>query len=115
MSEQDDLEELKKKLKNYNKEDIEFNEPHFTQQLIIRDGSREEVINNVLNPVNLVYSYHEKGRHGDTVHCLHFKISNSRTLRIPVIFDRNDKKGLYIITYIKRYRSWQNMIKRGKI
>ena len=111
----DDIEKLKEKLKCYNKEDIEFNEPHFTQQMILRDGNKEDVINNLLNPENLVYSYQEKGKYGDTVHCLHFRISNTRTMRLPVIFDRKGKKGLYIITYIMRYRYWQNMVKkRGK-
>jgi len=109
---EEDLEKLKKKLKSYNKEDIEFNEPHFTQQLELREGSKEEVINNLLKPDKLVYSYQEKGKYGDIVHCLHFKLSNTRTLRLPVIFDINNKKGLYILTYIKRYRSWQSMVKK---
>jgi len=111
---EDDIEILKKKLKEYSKENIIFNEPHFTQQLILRQGSKDEVINNLLNLDKLVYSYQEKGKYGDVIHCLHFEISNSRTMRIPVIFDRHNKKSLYIITYIMRYRPWQNMIKRGK-
>ena len=110
----EDIDELKKKLKNYNRKDIIFNEPHFTEQLFLRDGNKEEVITNLLNPEKLVYFYTEKGSHGDIVHCLHFKISNTRTLRLPVIFDKNKKKSLYIITYIKRYRAWQSMIKRGR-
>ncbi len=113
---EDDVDKIKKKLRNYKKQDIEFNDPHFTQQLILREGNKDEVIRNILNPDKLVYSYQEKGKYGDIVHCLHFKISNTRTMRLPVIFDRNNKKGLYIITYIMRYRSWQNMIKkRGKL
>lgn len=108
---EDNVEELKTKLKTYSEADIKFNEPHFTQQLVLRDGSKKEIFDNVLNPANLVYSYQEKGKYGDTVHCLHFKISNTRTLRLPVIFDRNSKKGLYIITYILRYRNWRNMIR----
>jgi len=47
---------LKKKLKEYSKENIIFNEPHFTQQLILRQGSKDEVINNLLNLDKLVYS-----------------------------------------------------------
>jgi len=109
----DDIKKLKKKLKEYKKEDMEFNEPHFTQQLYLREGTKKEVINNLLKPENLVFSYKEKGKYGDTIHCLHFKLSNTRTLRLPVIFDKNNEKGLYILTYIKRYRSWQNMVKKG--
>ncbi len=104
-----DLEEIKAKLANYKKENIVFNEPHFTQQLIFREGNRNEVIKNLLNPERLVYVYQEKGRYGDTIHCLHFKISNTRTMRLPAIFN---KKILYIITYIMRYRPWQNMVRK---
>ena len=110
---EDDVEEIKQKLKNYFREDISFNEPHFTQQLLLREGSREQVIGFLLNPDKLVYSYEEKGRGNEVRHCLHFKLSNNRTLRIPVIFDKNGEKGLYILTYIMRYRRWQNMIKRA--
>ena len=111
---EDNIEVIKKRLSDYTKEDLEFNEPHFSQQLVLREGNKEEVINNMLNPDKLVYSYQEEGKYGDIKHCLHFRISNNRTMRIPIIFDRNDKKGLYILTYIMRYRPWQNMIKRIK-
>lgn len=110
--EEDDLREIKKKLQTYTEEYIEFNEPHFTAVLLLREGNIEEVKRNLLNPEKLVYSYQEQGKYGDIIHCLHFKISNSRTMRIPVIFDRKKKKSLYILTYIMRYRPWQNMVKR---
>ncbi|MBW2972801.1 hypothetical protein KY346_00230 [Candidatus Woesearchaeota archaeon] len=100
---------LKEKLCSYKEENIEFNEPHFSQQLNLREGSKKEVVKNLLNPEKLVYSYKEKGKYGDIIHCLHFKISNTRTMRLPVIFYQ---KSLYIITYILRYRPWQSMIKR---
>jgi hypothetical protein len=109
---EDHIEDIKRKLKNYKREEIEFNEPHFTQQLILREGNKEEVINNLLNPDKLIYSYQEKGKYGDTKHILHFKISNNRTMRLPIIFDKNGKKSLYILTYVMRYRKWQNMIRR---
>lgn len=108
---EDNIKDLKKKLRNYKREQLQFNEPHFTQQLTLREGNREEVIKFLLNPDKLVYSYPEKGKYGDTIHCLHFEVSNTRTMRLPIIF-KNDGK-IYIITYIMRYRNWQNMIKRG--
>ena len=108
---EDDIEVLKKKLKEYKAEEITFNEPHFTQQLMLREGNKDEVIKYLLSQHNLVYSYQERGKYGDTIHCLHFKISNTRTMRLPVIFDRNNKKDLYIITYVMRYRKWQSMVK----
>ncbi len=116
MPEEDELEEIRRKLRAYKREDIIFNEPHFTNMLLLREGNKEEVVRCLLEPDQLVYSYEEEGRYGDVVHCLHFKISNTRTMRLPVIFDRNSKKSLYIITYILRYRPWQSMIraKRGR-
>ena len=113
-TEEDDLEQIKEKLKNYNRQDIIFNEPHFTLRLLMREGEREEVIENLLKPDNLVYSYHEKAISGSQVHCLHFKISNTRTMRLPVIFDKGGRKNLYILTYIMRYRPWQSMLVRGR-
>lgn len=108
----DDIEKLKEKLKSYSKQDVEFNEPHFTYQLEAREGNRKEVMENLLNPEKLVYSYQETGKHGDIVHCLHFRISSTRTIRLPVIFDRNGKKSLYIITYVMRYRTWQSRVRK---
>lgn len=111
---EDDIQEIKIKLRKYNRNQIRFNEPHFTQQLMLRDGNREDIIKNLLIPEKLSYSYSSKGKYGDTVHCLHFAISNTRTIRLPVIFERNNEKCLYIITYIIRHRRWQNMIRRKR-
>ncbi len=105
-------EEIKSLLKNYRKEDIRFNDQHFENQLFVREGNKDEVIKNLLNPENLVYTYSEKGKYGDTIHCLHFKISNTRTMKLPIIFDRKNRKCLYIITYIMRHRHWENMVRR---
>lgn len=93
---EDNIEDLKKKLKNYKEKDIEYNEPHFTQQLALREGKREDVVKYLLNPEKLVYSYQEKGKYGDTIHCLHFEVSNTRTMRLPIIFKSNGK--VYIMT-----------------
>lgn len=110
--EEEDVEALKKKLRQYSREHIIFNEPHFTQQLILREGNREQVIAALLHPDQLTYSYQERGTFGDIIHCLHFIIDNTKTLRLPVIFDKNGRKSLYILTYILRYRSWQHMVKQ---
>ncbi|MDI3544560.1 MAG: hypothetical protein PWQ28_841 [Candidatus Woesearchaeota archaeon] len=108
----EDIEELKNKLKSYSEKDIIFNEPHFTQQLILREGNKKDVIENILNPERLVHSDPEEGKYGDIKHRLYFKISNTRTMILPVIFD-DKKQSLYIITYIMRYRPWQKTIKKG--
>ncbi len=104
-----DVDEIKNKLRTIKREDIIFNEPHFSQQVVLRSGNKEEVINHILQPDTLVYVYQEKGKYGDIIYCLHFKLSNIRTLRIPIIFKSDGK--VYIITYIMRYRNWRNMVK----
>lgn len=110
---EDNVKELKGKLRTYKREDVSFNEPHFTQQLMLREGNREEVFQQLLNPDKLVYSYQEEGRYGDIKHTLHFEISGSRTMILPVILDPNNQKGLYVITYIMRHRAWHGSRKKG--
>ncbi len=104
---QDDLEKTKQLLCSYECNQIIFNEPHFTNQLLLRDGSREQVIDLILNPKKLVYSYQDVGKYGDVKHCLIFEISKNLSLRIPVIFNIKGGKNLYILTYIVRYRKWK--------
>lgn len=108
---EDDIEQLKKELRNYGKDDVEFS-AHAENQISLRGGKKEEIIELILNPEKLVYSYIEKGSQGDAVHCLNFRISNTRTIRLPVIFNRGSKKNLYIITYIMRHRSLEHMIRK---
>lgn len=108
------LEKLRDKLRSYRREDIGFNEPHFTQQMILREGSKEEVITNLLKPDNLVYFYSEPGKYGDVKYSLYFRISSTRTMKIPVILDLNRKKRIYVLTYIMRYRPWQSMIRHSR-
>jgi hypothetical protein len=99
-----DLEQIKQKLARLKEKDLRFNEPYFTNQMILREGCKGDVIENLLNPINLVYCYKQDHK----VYCFYFKISNTRTMKLPVIFN---KKGLYILTYIMRYRSWKGMIR----
>ncbi|HLC98412.1 MAG TPA: hypothetical protein VJC00_00195 [Candidatus Nanoarchaeia archaeon] len=110
---EDDVEELKNKLRSYNLKEISFSK-HARNQIILRESNEEEIASHLLYPDKLVYSYQEKGKMGSIIHCLHFRISNTRTIRLPVIFDKGGKKNLYILTYIMRHRAWQNMVKRGK-
>lgn len=99
-----DLEALKEKLKSYKKEQIRFNNPHFSQQLTLREGNKEEVIKNLLNPEKLIHYDEEQGKYGDKKISLYFEISNTRAMKIPVIFDK-PQKSLYVITYIMRHIS----------
>lgn len=108
----DDIESIRKKLKSCTKNNIIYSR-HFNNQIVLREGSKEQVADNLLNPDKLVYSYQEKGDNDETIHCLYFRLSNTRTLKLPVIFDRGNKKNLYIITCIMRHRFWQSMVRKG--
>lgn len=110
---EDDIEVIKRKLRSYKREEVIFNEPHFTYMLLLRQGDKEEVINHILNPEKLVYSYSEVGKYGDIKHNLHYEISNTKTMRLPVIFNTNSKRNIYILTYIMTYRNWRNLLKKG--
>ena len=104
------VEQLKRRLRTYSVDDILYNEPHVTMRLIERSGRRDELVNNLLNPDNLVFYRTDVGIYGDTVHTFYFRIAEKETLLMPVIFDRGGKKCLYILTYIMRLRSWHTMI-----
>src|SRR4030042_1122386 len=97
-----DLGIIKEQLKSYSINQVVFID-HAVESMLLRDGSKEEVISNLFSPEKLVYYYPE----GNKV-VLFFRLSNTRTLKLPVVFA---KKRLYIITYIKTYRPWQNLVK----
>ena len=101
----DELKKIKDKLRSYTEKDIRFHEPHFTNQLTDREGDRQDVIDHIINPDKLVRFKVQMGKYGDLKYALHFKISENRTLILPVIFDPKGKKSLYILTYMLRYRS----------
>lgn len=80
--------------------------------MLLRQGTREEVEYHLLHPDKLVHVSEELGKYGDRKYELYFRISNMRTLKIPVLFDPQGRKCLYILTYIMRYRAWQGMVKK---
>jgi len=98
------LEDIKAKLRSYKREEITFYEPHFTHQLLARGGSKEEFIKEILKAGSLFYYEKVIGKYGDNVFVLYFKVSNTRMFIVPVIFDKNNRKNLYIMTYILRHR-----------
>ena len=112
-NEEPNISQMKARLRTYDKRDVMFNEPHFTEQLLLREGDRDQVINSLINPENLVWYCQELGKYGDIIYALYLKINEARTIKLPVIFDKNGKKGLYILTYVMRYRNWQSMVKRS--
>ncbi len=94
------VDEAKRRLAALAKENIRFNEPHFTNQLLLREGKHSEVLEHITQPTALVKVVSQPSKYGDTKHALHFA-TNDKTIILPVIFD---DKGLYILTYIKRHR-----------
>lgn len=90
---EDDIEVVKKKLKEYTPKKIIFNEPHFTHRLFLRSGCKKDVIQNLISPENLIFSYHLRDKFNSERYILHFKTSRSRTMILPVIFNKGNKKN----------------------
>ena len=105
----DALEAVKRRLQSYVVEEVSYAEPHFTEQLVARGGNREAATRHLLEPNALVYAYREPGKYGDWKYVLYFRLDSTRTLLLPVIFDSDGRKNIYILTYMLRYRSWQSM------
>jgi hypothetical protein len=96
-----EVDEMKSLLRT--KPRLRWNEPHFSDMLHSRDGNREDVIMNLRSPENLVAVKEEQGKYGDTILVLCFGIGD-KSMMLPLVVD---KEGLYILTYIMRYRPWR--------
>ena len=103
----EDPEKIKIKLSNYKKENLEYNEPHFTIKLDREKIDRKEVIKNILKPNSLVFVGVSKSKNPnyDFIYDLYFKTSRNRILKIPVSFK---PKTLYLITIFKIRRKIQD-------
>ncbi len=101
------IEQIKKRLSKYSRREVIFSE-HAQEQIILRNGDLQEVVKNLIDPRKLVDFSIEEGTKGDKKYNLIFQISNTRHLKIPVIFDpkKRKSKSLYILTYIDRPRRW---------
>ena len=81
-----DIAKVKKELSKYSKEQIIFNEPHVTERCLLRDITKEEVIQNLLKPDKLVYAGEQESKHpNEKKYDLYFVFSNTRAYRFPVI------------------------------
>ncbi|MDP6548093.1 MAG: hypothetical protein QF917_04015 [Candidatus Woesearchaeota archaeon] len=104
----EDIIKVKEELKKYSENQIVFNEPHVTQRCLIRDISKEEVVQNLLKPDKLVYAGKQESKFpNEKKYDLYFVFSNTRAYRLPVILK---EKSLYVITVIKINRRWQGMV-----
>ncbi|MBU1603927.1 MAG: hypothetical protein KJ583_01295 [Nanoarchaeota archaeon] len=101
------LEKIKARLRSYSKEDIEFNEPHFSIKLDREKIDLKEVIKNVLKPDKLVFAGISKSKNPNYkyVFDLYFKLSKNRIFKIPVSMK---SKSLYLITIFKITRRIQD-------
>jgi len=100
-------EKLKKILSQYSKEQIEYNEPHFSLKLHREKIDRKEVIKNILKPDKLILVgiSESKNPNYDYVYDLHFRLSKSRIFKIPISIK---PKSLYLITIFKVRTRLQN-------
>jgi len=103
-----DIEELKKKLRSYKKEDIIIVK-HAEIQAIVRDMNLEEVKNNIVNPDKLVFAREQEARESDErkFDC-YFAYSKYLCHRYILTINRK----IIIVTIIKINRDWQKTIER---
>ncbi len=101
------LEELKRKLKSYKKEEIIITK-HAELQALIREVDLEEVKDNIINPEKLVYAQKQASFKDEQKYDCYF--AYSKHLYHRYILAINGK--LIIVTIIKVNRDWQKAIER---
>lgn len=101
-----ELKELKLRLSKYKKSDIIIT-PHASLQALARDVDLEEVKENVVNPIKLVYAKEQEAIHkGEEKYDCYFAYSKHLCHRY--ILTINTK--IIIVTIIKINRDWQRAI-----
>ncbi len=103
----EDIEKIKKRLRDYTEEDIGYNEPHFTLKLDREKIDRKEVIRNILKPEKLAFVGVSESKNPayDYVYDLYFRLSKNRIFKIPASLK---PKSLYLITIFKIRRKIQD-------
>ena len=96
----ENTEKIKNILRDYGKESIEYNEPHFTLKLDRLKIDRKEVVKNMLKPDNLIFVGVSESKNPayDYVYDLYFRLSRHRIFKIPTSIK---PKSLYLITIFK--------------
>jgi hypothetical protein len=96
------LEEMKKKLKNYTEEQIILKE-HALIRCFQREITRELIFTNLLNPEKLIDIIEGESRYKEEKKFkLIFELSRNKSFIIVISFN----KKLNIITSVIRYRKW---------
>ena len=103
-----DLEELKEKLRSYEKSDIIITN-HAEIQALVRDISLDDVKENIVNPDKLAYceKQESKNTNKEKYNC-YFAYSKEFAHRYILILNRK----IIIATIIKIERDWQRTISR---
>ncbi len=102
------IEELKKKLSKYKKEDIIITD-HADLQALVRDINIEEVKENIINPDKLVYTRKEEAlKKEEEKYDCYFSYSDNLCHRYLLVLNRK----VIIVTIIKINRDWQKAIRR---
>ena len=102
-----DVEKIRQLLRKYARNQIEYNEPHFTLKLDRLQIDRREVLKNIRNPSKLVFvgTSDSKNPNYDYVHDLYFRLSKNRVFKVPASLK---PKSLYLITIFKIRRRMQH-------
>lgn len=100
------LESFKSKLSSYKKEDIIITQ-HAKLQALARNITINEVKNNLLNPINLVYIKEQQSKKIDEQkYDCYFAFSKTLYHRYILVLNRK----VIIVTIIKINRDWQKAI-----
>jgi hypothetical protein len=101
-----DLNKLKEKLSLYKKQDIVITH-HAKLQAFIRGVDLEEVKENIVNPIRLVYAQKQEGKYkGEEKYDCYFAYSKHLYHRYILTINRK----IIIVTIIKITRDWQKII-----
>lgn len=100
------LEELKEKLRTYEKEDIIVTK-HAELQALFREVNIEEVKENIINPIKLVHFQEQRiENEKDIKYDCYFAYSKHLYHRYALVLN----KKVIIVTIIKINRDWQKAI-----
>ncbi len=110
MKKKENTNKIKEKLSIYKDARLIFTK-HAEDMLVLRNGNKKKV-RWMLTSDKLFYCESEIGKRGDKVYTLYFQISNTLTMKLPVIFKKERNKSIIILTYIMTHRNWRNIIKR---
>ena len=101
-------EDLKEKLKKYNKDDIIITN-HAEEQAIFREISLDEVKENIINPKRLSFAGKQEAENeGEEKYDCYFGYSKSQCHRYILVIDGK----CVVCTVIKINRRWQHIVEK---